>query len=362
MAGAAVRGLLAALGATAGFYLGVSWLGRLSQTYPLPLTPLQAAGTAAAGLVVGGAFGGLLGPLVLTGVGQAARALEARVIRTPVIDLLAGTAGALVGLLLALLLGAVLGHLPWYLRAAIAICLGYLGVAVFARRREDWLGLWAGHAAVPAESPALSGQPKILDTSAIIDGRITDLYETGFLEGQLIVPTSVLDELRHMADSGDELRRQRGRYGLEVLGSLQKDRGAPVVFDSRDPDPDVEVDTKLVLLARQLGGQVVTTDFNLNKVAELQGVAVLNVNALANALRPRVLPGEELIVRVVAVGKQPGQGIGYLEDGTMVLVEGGRQFLQAEVPVIVTNVIQNQQGRMIFGRPRGRRDDEAPRS
>lgn len=190
----------------------------------------------------------------------------------------------------------------------------------------------------------------MVDTSAIIDGRVADLFRTGFLEGQLVVPPYVLDELRHLADSADELRRQRGRHGLDVLTTLQKDLHAPVTFEARDPDPDIEVDMKLVLLARELSGHVVTTDFNLNKVAELQGVSVLNVNELANALRPRYLHGEEMVVRIVAPGKQPGQGLGYLEDGTMVLVEGARRHIGEDVEITVTNSIQNTQGRMIFGK------------
>jgi len=363
MEGAALRWLLAALGGAGGFYLGVGWLGRLSQAYPLPIGPMQAVGIASVALVLGAAFGLWVGPVLLAGLRRAFAELEARLSRTPAVDILTATVGALVGLTAALLLRPALDRLPWYGGAVLTLVLGYLGALVFVRRHDDWLRLWSGRAvAAVAVEPAAAGppaaQPKILDTSAIIDGRITELYDTGFLEGRLIVPTCVLDELRHMADSGEELRRQRGRYGLEVLGSLQKERGAPVAFEARDPDPEAEVDTKLVLLAREMGGQVVTTDFNLNKVAELQGVGVLNVNALANAMRPRVLPGEELAVRIVAPGKQPGQGIGYLEDGTMVLVEGGRQYLQAEVSVVVTNVIQSQQGRMIFGRPRPRRDDE----
>ena len=359
MAGRAGRWVLAAVGAAAGFYLALSWLGRLSQTYPLPLQPLQAAEVAAGGVLLGAVFGHQLGPLAVRGLWGGLRLVERRLAQTPALDLLAGTGGVVVGLVIAFLLSPALARLPWYGRGLITIVCGYLGAALFLGRREDWLRLWAGRGAGAAGAPGAAdvggladGRPKILDTSAIIDGRVADLFETGFLEGRLIVPTGVLDELRHMADSGDDLRRQRGRFGLEVLGNLQKERHAPVVFETRDPDPEADVDTKLVLLAKECGGHVVTVDFNLNKVAELQGVSVLNVNALANALRPRYLPDEELSVRIVNAGRQPGQGVGYLRDGTMVLVEGAKQYLHVEVPIVVTSVIQNQQGRMIFGRLR----------
>ena len=362
MTGQAMRWVLAAVGAAAGFYVGLAWLGRLSLTYPLPLQAVQATGLVLAAVVAGGVFGHRLGPTVLGAVATWVGAIEQRLSRAPGLDILAGTLGCILGLLVSYLLTPVLVHLPWPIRVVVALLLAYLGAAVFVRKHEDWLGLWAGRSAdtpapqgSSAETPAgalRDGHPKILDTSAIIDGRVADLYETGFLEGELIVPSFVLDELRHMADSGDELRRQRGRFGLEVLGNLQKGLQAPVVFENQDPDPDVEVDAKLVLLARQMGGHVVTTDFNLNKVAELQGVSVLNVNALAYALKPRVLAGETMVVRIVQAGKQPGQGIGYLEDGTMVLVEGGRRFMNQDVEIVVTNWIQKPQGRMVFGKPR----------
>jgi uncharacterized protein YacL len=359
MAGRAVRWTLAAAGAVVGFYVGLSWLGRLSLTYPLPLAAQQALGLLGAVTLAGAAFGYGVGPEAARACRGWLRSAEQRLARTPGVDVLAGTCGGILGLVVSYLLTPVLGRLPWPARGAAALLLGYLGAAVFVRKREDWLHLWAGggqrrpagEGAGPA-APVPDGRPKILDTSAIIDGRIADLYGTGFLEGRLVVPTYVLDELRHMADSGDDQRRQRGRFGLDVLSHLQKDLGAPVVLESRDPDPAAEVDTKLVLLARELGGYVVTTDFNLKKVAELQGVAVLNVNALANALRPRYLHGEEMVVRISGPGKQPGQGIGYLEDGTMVVVEGGRRYINQEVHIVVTSSIQNAQGRMVFGRLR----------
>jgi len=210
--------------------------------------------------------------------------------------------------------------------------------------------------------PPAPGRPKVLDTSAVIDGRVLDLARTGFLEGELVVPTWVLDELRRIADSPEPVRRQRGRHGLEVLANLQKELGGRVVVTDQDPAPGQDVDQRLVLLAKALGAEVVSTDANLDKVAELQGVTVLNVNELASVLRPQYLPGEALAVRIVADGKQPGQGVGYLVDGTMVVVEGGRRFMNEEVEVEVTSSYQTAQGRMLFGRPRERRLERVGRA
>lgn len=368
MEGRAMRWSLAALGAVAGFYVSLSWLGRLSQSYPLALTALQATGLTVAGIAVGAASGYLIGPTWMRVAWGLLRRAEARLAGAPGIELLSGVLGGISGLVIACLLSAAIVHLPWVVRVGLTLLLAYLGGVVFARKGEDWSRLWRRAPEVPvgaaeaAPSPGTAlgdGRPKVVDTSAIIDGRVADLYRTGFLEGQLVVPTYVLDELRHLADSGDELRRQRGRHGLDVLKVLQKDMGAPVSFETRDPDQTAEVDVKLVLLARELGGHVVTTDLNLNKVAELQGVSVLNVNDLATALRPHYLNGEEITVRIVQAGKQPGQGVGYLEDGTMVLVENARRHIGEDVGITVTNAIQNSQGRMIFGKLRANRPLES---
>jgi len=362
MEGQPMRWSLAALGAAAGFYVGLAWLGRLSQTYPLPLTAMQATALAVAGTLIGATFGFWLGPSLLLLARSALKTAEQRLARAPGVDILAGALGTIAGLIIAYLLSPAMVHLPWIGRATVTLLLAYLGWTIFVNKREDWLRMWSGGRAQSAAPSPLDdgsagvrlsdGRPKVVDTSAIIDGRVADLFRTGFLEGPLVVPTYVLDELRHLADSADELRRQRGRHGLDVLRTLQVDLHAPVTFEARDPDPNIEVDMKLVLLARELVGHVVTTDFNLNKVAELQGVSVLNVNELANALRPRYLNGEEIVVHIAGAGKQPGQGVGYLEDGTMVLVEGARRYIGEDVGITVTNCIQNMQGRMIFGKLR----------
>ena len=198
--------------------------------------------------------------------------------------------------------------------------------------------------------PAADFAPKILDTSVIIDGRIFDICKAGFLEGELVIPAFVLGELRHIADSADALRRNRGRRGLDVLGRIQEELNCPVRIEERDYGDTEEVDVKLLRLARDLKGAVLTNDYNLNKVAGVTGVQVLNINELAGALRPVVLPGEEMTVHIVREGKEPGQGIAYLEDGTMVVVENGRRRVGETMDAEVTTVLQTSAGRMIFAR------------
>ncbi len=191
---------------------------------------------------------------------------------------------------------------------------------------------------------------KILDTSVIIDGRIADICKTGFVEGSLIIPEFILEELRHIADSSDVLKRNRGRRGLDILKQMQKDEGINVEIINKDFEEIVEVDSKLVKLAKIMSGIIVTNDYNLNKVADLQGVRVLNINELANAVKPVVLPGEEMEVRVIKEGKEDGQGIGYLDDGTMIVVDEGIKYIGEEVTVLVTSILQTAAGRMIFAK------------
>jgi uncharacterized protein YacL len=203
------------------------------------------------------------------------------------------------------------------------------------------------------EARSRSGDPHIVvDTSAIIDGRIAEIVESGFIYGTLVVPRFVLDELQHIADSSDTLRRNRGRRGLEILARMQKDPTTPVEIVEADIPNENEVDAKLVALARSRSRVILTNDFNLNRVAELQGVRVMNINSLANAVKPAVLPGEELRVRVIQEGKEAGQGVGFLDDGTMIVIEGGARHIDKDLDVSVTRVLQTVAGRMIFGQPR----------
>ena len=191
-----------------------------------------------------------------------------------------------------------------------------------------------------------------MDTSVIIDGRIFDICQTGFVEGPLVIPGFVLNELRHISDSADGLKRNRGRRGLDILNKIQKELSIETQIYEEDFPEIAEVDAKLLKLAQVLNGKVVTNDFNLNKVAEFQGVPVLNINELANAIKPVLLPGEEMKVVVMKDGKEASQGITYLDDGTMIVVEGGRKFISEEIMVVVTSVLQTAAGRMIFAKPK----------
>ena len=195
---------------------------------------------------------------------------------------------------------------------------------------------------------------KILDTSVIIDGRIADICKTGFVEGTLIIPEFVLEELRHIADSSDVLKRNRGRRGLDILKQMQKDSNINVEIIEQDFEEIPEVDSKLVKLAQIMDARVVTNDYNLNKVAELQGVFVLNINELANAVKPVVLPGEEMDVKVIKEGKEEGQGVGYLDDGTMIVVDDGIKYMGDKISVLVTSILQTAAGRMIFAKPKAK--------
>ncbi len=273
--------------------------------------------------------------------------------------LLVGTVGLFGGLLVATLLTFPLGQLPspfGEVAPLIAtLALAAAGVAYAVSREDDFLQFVARF--VPAFAPRISGAAVqaqyALDTSAIIDGRVAEIGETGFIPGTLLVPHFILDELRHVADSADATRRARGRRGLELLARMQK-QGQPAIAIIDDPTPDnaTEVDSRLVRFARLRGVAIITNDYNLDRVAELQGVRVLNVNRLAAAVRAVVAPGEEMAVRVVQEGKESGQGVGFLEDGTMVVVENGRQYLNGIAEIVVTRVLQTASGRMVFAQPK----------
>ncbi len=265
--------------------------------------------------------------------------------------------GLLMGLLLGLPLSQIDGPLGTWLPLGVSLFLGLGMVGLTVAKREDLLiaaeaiGI-VRRPTAEADAPD-SGDPHIVvDTSAIIDGRIAEIVESGFIYGTLVVPRIVLDELQHIADSSDSLRRNRGRRGLEILARMQKDSPTPVEIIDDDAPEVAEVDAKLVALAKSRSGAILTNDFNLNRVAELQGLRVLNINSLANAVKPAVLPGEELRVKVIQEGKESGQGVGFLDDGTMIVVEGGARFIDKELDVSVTRVLQTVAGRMIFAQPR----------
>ncbi len=271
--------------------------------------------------------------------------------------LAAGIIGLLVGLVVASLISIPLyslgGWLGWVVPILVSLFLGLFGMWVGAHRKGDMQAIFPALESNNNRTAHVSRNGSILvDTSAIIDGRIADLSITGFLEGELVVPRFVLDELRHIADSSDALRRNRGRRGLEVLGRLRKDNTVPMEVLDVGVGVGEEVDAQLVRLAKGMKAPILTTDYNLNRVAELQGVQVLNVNELANALKSIVLPGEEMRVHIVQEGKEAGQGVAYLDDGTMVVVEGGRRYLSSFHDVTVTRVLQTAAGRIIFAHPK----------
>ena len=270
--------------------------------------------------------------------------------------LIAGTIGLLVGLVIASLISIPLysldGWLGWGVPVIVSLLLGLFGMWLGVHRSRDMSAIFPSLESSNGVGKVYRNGSILVDTSAIIDGRIADLSITGFLEGSLVVPRFVLDELRHIADSSDSLRRARGRRGLEVLGRLRKDTTVPMEVLDVGVGVGEEVDAQLVRLAKGMNSAILTTDYNLNRVAELQGVQVLNVNELANALKSIVLPGEELRVNIVQEGKEAGQGVAYLDDGTMVVVEGGRRYLNAFHEVVVTRVLQTAAGRIIFAQPK----------
>lgn len=276
-------------------------------------------------------------------------------------DMVVGAFGLVVGLITGLLATFPFLRVPLvgpYV-PLLALLSGYLGMSVALTRRDElgFQSISSGRAydrgGLPrAKPPGVAVSYKILDTSVIIDGRIYDISRVGFVEGVFVVPSFVIDELQHIADSSDVLRRNRGRRGLDVLNRMQKEAGVAVHIYEGVIEDAPEVDAKLVKLARALGAKVVTNDFNLNKVAELHGVEVLNINELANAVKPVVLPGEEMVVRVIRDGKESGQGVAYLDDGTMIVVDGGRRHIGEQVGVLVTSVLQTAAGRMIFAKPK----------
>jgi len=282
---------------------------------------------------------------------------EARIAAIPMKDLVAGLAGMLTGLLVSVMLVPVLKMLgtPGELASMLmTIALGYVGFRTGHAKKHELGELIRGWRVVKepeAEAPRKE-EHKILDTSVIIDGRIADICKTGFIEGTLVIPEFVLEELQHIADSSDLLKRNRGRRGLDILNKIQKELDVQVMIYEGDFEEISEVDSKLVKLAKLLQGKVITNDFNLNKVCELQGVSVLNINDLANAVKPVVLPGEEIIVQVIKDGKEHGQGVAYLDDGTMIVVEGGRDYIGTTMEVMVTSVLQTSAGRMIFAKPK----------
>lgn len=297
--------------------------------------------------------------------------------KAPSGDIIVSLIGVLVGLVLANLLGGPFSHLPivgQYFPIILSIVFALIGAKVALRKSKDILGLFerrgrkepfhiaslpenvepAGERELVVDAGSLPAEcassNKLLDTSVIIDGRIADILQTGFLEGHLIVPHFVLDELQRLSDSSDNMKRAKGRRGLDLIHELQQDNDRIVVVQALEYEMFPEVDSKLVALAKDTGSVIVTNDFNLNKVASIQGIQVLNINDLANSVKPVVIPGEEMSAYLLREGKESGQAVAYLQDGTMIVVEGGRKYIGNKIKVAVTSVLQTSAGRMIFAK------------
>lgn len=337
----------ALLGTLFGFVLGLLVLQRAPELVELPNRPAFLMAMVAASLL----FGYLAIPYITV---YPTRWAVDRLAQAGAAEYALGVLAIVVGLLMGFLVGVPLSSLGGTAGAllpplaAILLALGMLSATLY--KRDVLVPVLSG--VLPGGRHRTGPQEVVIDTSAVIDGRIVDIGRTGFILGTLVVPRFVLDELQRIADSPDTIRRNRGRRGLEMLAALQRDSISPVIV-SEAAYPEIgEVDAKLVAYARDAGAAILTNDFNLNRVAELQGIRVLNINELANAVKAVVHPGEEMTVKIIQEGKEPGQGVGYLEDGTMIVVEGGSRFMEKDLAITVTRVLQTVAGRMIFAQPR----------
>jgi uncharacterized protein YacL len=341
------RIVLSLLGVLGAIDAGLSYdlIDRYSASYAYPAFGVIVFLAFAVGWMVGG----LVGKALVRGFKRVERAASTRSAG----ELTVAAIGLLIGLLVSALLWFPVHTLPYignWIILPLFLVVGYLFAYVAAKKHRGILRLVGVHqlSEPGVTGPAAAASETLVDTSAIIDGRIADIVRTGFLSGELVVPEFVLRELQQVADSGDPLKRARGRRGLEVVQGLRSD--VPVATPEIDFPELADVDAKLLKLAKQRGLRILTTDYNLNRLARIQDVVVLNVNELANALKPAVLPGERLEIRLIREGKEADQGVGYLDDGTMVVVEGGRRRVGDTVAVEVTSVLQSPSGKMIFTR------------
>lgn len=307
-------------------------------------------------MLIGGILGALVGRVISGYLISSLFAFTSRVEKSLLListqDLIIGTLGLFAGLIIANLVGLAFGSIPYigpYVSVALSIILGYIGMHLTISKKAEIAG-WFHFKAESGTKQKKKKVGKLLDTNIIIDGRILNIYQSGFLEGPIIVPVFVLEELQKIADSADVLKRNRGRRGLDILNQIKKKSKDELIILTEDFEEINEVDSKLVKLARTHGYKIITNDYNLNKVAELQGVAVLNINELIIALKPAVIPGEEVYVQLVKNGKEEGQGVAFLDDGTMIVVENGSQFIGQEIPVIIASVLQTKSGQIIFAK------------
>ncbi|MDD2234158.1 MAG: PIN/TRAM domain-containing protein [Desulfitobacteriaceae bacterium] len=360
-----IRAIIALLFGSLGFYLNYE-LDLLNKLGWKDSTLLWSSLTVA---LVFASIVFFISPVIIRGFFTLIRWADTRLQKVPIHELLGGVIGVIVGLIIAALFSLSFISITFFgpfFSVVLSLVLGYLGLSLGMKRKEEVLSFFnlfakfrdkgeKGEKVKEGKSlraAELRPDYKVLDTSVIIDGRIADIVKTGFIEGTLLIPSFVLEELRHIADSSDLLKRNRGRRGLDILKQIQKETIINVIIHEQDFEDITEVDSKLVRLGQILGCPLLTNDYNLNKVAELQGVMVLNINELANAVKPIVLPGEEMLVQVMKEGKEPGQGVAYLDDGTMIVVDTGRKFMGQNITVQVTSVLQTAAGRMIFAKPK----------
>jgi uncharacterized protein YacL len=384
MSGRFITRLVAfALAVVSGIGIFVGMTNDRSHHYPMGLSIGVAAGSAV-----------IILALILYISVVPYRWVREQIRKAEVSDVVAAVIGLIVGLCIAALANIFLSQVKFlalgqWLPILAAVAFAYIGIATAVVRKDDFSRLFASawtagrvrrlnrderdrrderdaderdsderddHSRfrdrLAARKNTRQSDRILVDTSAIIDGRLADISETGFVTGTLVAPRFVLEELQHIADSADSMRRNRGRRGLEILQRLQKNPAVAVEISDADPENVPEVDAKLVKLARQWHCPIITNDFNLNRVAELQGVKVLNINELAHAVKPILLPGEEMTIKIMQDGKEIGQGVGYLDDGTMIVVEGGKSYIGNTVDVTVTRVLQTVAGRMIFAHPK----------
>lgn len=344
--------------------------------------PLADALSVLIGVIAGGLIGYFSSPFLTATLRRFSLWVEKQINKMPFSDVVAGVVGLAIGLIIANLIGVAFANIPVvgsYIPVIFSIVFGYLGIHIVVKKQKEIADLiravpkWIKESKskhenhdsdkkesdnkaekekeVVAENTVNNVSLKLLDTSVIIDGRIADICRTGFIEGKLLIPVFVLEELQHIADSADALKRVRGRRGLDVLQRLRTEYGMLIEIINEDYDDITEVDSKLVRMGQLKGAKIITNDFNLNKVSELRGVPVLNINELSNAVKPVVIPGETMHVTVVKEGKEHNQGVAYLDDGTMIVVENGRRFMNEAIQVEVTSALQTAAGRMIFAKP-----------
>ncbi len=359
-----LRGVVSVIGLIIGYFISeilltipqIASLNYLSTTIAMVIFVVAIS-------VIFGLIFYIISPTIYKGISNLIEYIEKSMQKMSITEILYGTFGAVIALVLMTFIAEPINGIP-KLGPIILILLNVLaaviGAEIMIKKKEDITTLLVNikkpvireKKVKEAAKESIKGIPKVLDTSVIIDGRIFDICETGFIEGPLVIPNFVLDELRHISDSSDSLKRNRGRRGLDILNKIQKELSIETQIVDDDFPKIAEVDAKLLKLAQKIEGKVITNDYNLNKVAEFQGVPVLNINELSNAIKPVVLPGEEMKIDIVKDGKESSQGVAYLEDGTMIVVEGGRKYIGQTTDVVVTSVLQTAAGRMIFAKPK----------